>query len=223
MHAKTCRGVWMLTDVTVFLRSPALVALCSALLFACGADHRPGSEMSDASVWGDADVRDGESSPGHSTPPRLVDAATDGSEDASVEGRGSLDDGGTTDGGSASDGRVDSGTSGLFVRAPFLDGSNHCSLEPDPYSARECDEQADCGSGEACDCGKGYCVPATCRSPADCSGRACAKSDDMCGDLSGYFCATAEDTCMPATSYCLLDPDIGHWSSIGAVACEWTE
>jgi hypothetical protein len=67
-----------------------------------------------------------------------------------------------------------------------------------------CSTDDDCGQGFACLCGHEYanrCVPAECRSTADCNGGKCLVSrgaaDDECCDRGhlGLVCSRSESTC----------------------------
>jgi hypothetical protein len=70
----------------------------------------------------------------------------------------------------------------------------------------ECEEDSQCGTGETCACagsfaytgvvGFNQCVPAECRSDADCGGYSCGVSNvDACGSLGGLFCHSETDEC----------------------------
>jgi hypothetical protein len=59
-----------------------------------------------------------------------------------------------------------------------------------------CTEDADCGAGYICQCGDplGKCLPATCKSDAECPGLLCLRSrDKSCGET--YACQAATDLC----------------------------
>lgn len=66
-----------------------------------------------------------------------------------------------------------------------------------------CRQDSDCASGQLCECGVvlGSCVPATCRTSADCpAGRACVATSNSstgsaCGATRSYACQTANDQC----------------------------
>jgi hypothetical protein len=86
-----------------------------------------------------------------------------------------------------------------------------------------CSVAEDCGPGRTCYCGGGTggfgrCVPANCRTDADCDGSLCAVSEDACGQ--GLYCTTAADECeRSTTSPCTYDVDAGKWVASGADGC----
>lgn len=74
------------------------------------------------------------------------------------------------------------------------------------YRAPQCEADSQCGPGMACVCAGvsknqaivsfNHCVPATCRSEAECGGYRCGVSDSkLCGTLDGFYCRTPRDEC----------------------------
>jgi hypothetical protein len=105
-------------------------------------------------------------------------------------------------------------------------GGTVCSCE------YPCREDADCGPGSACLCssgvpnacadghsvGESQCVPADCRTDADCGGLFCGVSLTQCGSTDGLFCHTLEDECQgdadcpdDSNSRCAFDRDSARW------------
>lgn len=108
-----------------------------------------------------------------------------------------------------------------------------------------CTSDADCQPDAACLCASGLpldadvydvyvptseCVPADCRSDADCGDFLCALSPGLCGyaTVRGLFCHTAADECTVDAD--CDDPDLGHlclfdleqarWRCTAQVPCE---
>jgi hypothetical protein len=101
----------------------------------------------------------------------------------------------------------------------------------------QCATDQDCPSGDVCSCKGntfGYahvsagnsCVPANCRSDADCgpAGRCAPTVDSSCGTfygVRGYYCHSCNDTCTQDSDcaardaspagYCAYDLTVGHW------------
>jgi hypothetical protein len=94
-----------------------------------------------------------------------------------------------------------------------------------------CVTDDDCDAGEACICRSpdlddwSRCVPATCRTDADCDGRPCAVDFDVCNRPAGLHCESALDDCAaradcPHGDPCeWVDAD-GRWECTGGGACE---
>ena len=112
--------------------------------------------------------------------------------------------------------------------------SNVCKNNPDGgcfCGAPDCTTDEDCGAGFACICGgipgmyRNACLPAACRTDADCASGRCllslsTGSDLPCcdyGDFGGLFCATPADECEddnncdPGES-CAWRSDLGHFA-----------
>jgi hypothetical protein len=68
-----------------------------------------------------------------------------------------------------------------------------------PFSTGECQCDAHCADGEACDCSvKNTCVEASCRGAADCPDGACRKDIPVCGfgfAPGGFYCTDSESSC----------------------------
>jgi len=96
----------------------------------------------------------------------------------------------------------------------------------------ECEQDSECGAAEACACASidtfdrahagvvsnNQCVPAECRSDADCNGRPCGLSQlDACGNVDGFYCRTGRDECSRhadcggVSSVCGYDVDARRW------------
>jgi hypothetical protein len=130
-------------------------------------------------------------------------------------------------------------------RGELSDGAGRCSSNADcPANAEcspsglchnrpECENDSECGSEEACACsgvvvqrqsgivGFNQCVPAQCRSSADCAGYSCAASaSDICGPLDGYYCHSDSDECFRNSdcettgSLCAYDGGMRSWRCI---------
>jgi len=112
------------------------------------------------------------------------------------------------------------GRHGRCVHARF----SHCG-----YDA--CMSDAECPSGRACACATdgNRCVPANCRSDADCGGRGCSPSEARtCNShegIVGYYCHTPKDSCTDsndcggATSDCEYSPEEGRWTCVDHGRC----
>lgn len=108
-----------------------------------------------------------------------------------------------------------------------------------------CTSDADCLPDAACLCAAGVpsgggghdglvavteCVPANCRTDADCGGFFCAVSPSLCGFgfPDGLFCHTAEDECVGGQdcvdqrlgNLCLFEPAEQRWVCTEAAICE---
>ncbi len=97
-----------------------------------------------------------------------------------------------------------------------------------------CFEDSDCGATSACECEGSFrsdansCLPANCRTDADCATGFCSPTLGSCGDYTGtvgWYCHTCEDECVDdddcATGrdagifgrpYCAFDPTRGRWA-----------
>lgn len=88
----------------------------------------------------------------------------------------------------------------------------------------DCTSDEDCRSDELCHCGRegsgNTCVPAGCRTNADCDGKLCVLSQDACG-VHGYYCETEEDRCVAgaAETGCVYWESRKHWDRGGAIGC----
>lgn len=114
------------------------------------------------------------------------------------------------------------------------DGKNaRCVASRGGYmcTSDECMTDADCGSGEVCECGgsrhgSNVCLPSQCQTDADCGpGGYCSPSFGSCGNYTGvvgYFCHTCEDECTDDSDcgsqdggygapYCMYDQQAGKW------------
>lgn len=94
----------------------------------------------------------------------------------------------------------------------------HCS-----YDA--CARDEDCGAQKACACDPSEgnaCVPANCRTDADCGGRGCSPTAaEMCGNMggvAGFYCRTEDDECVSnedctsdGSGLCVYDANAAHW------------
>jgi len=96
-----------------------------------------------------------------------------------------------------------------------------------------CASDADCAADEACVCEMAYpnnfatrCVPADCRTDADCGGLECGISRSECRFVDRLTCRTAADEChgdanCPGNSYfCSYDEEIMHWQCFEVIDCE---
>ncbi len=104
--------------------------------------------------------------------------------------------------------------------------------------AATCVEDGDCAVDEACFCAattivrtlRPRCVPATCRSAADCGGRHCGVVLNACGAVEGLACRTDDDACegaddctgacgpeMPCA--CRYDDDATRWRCDVVIPC----
>jgi hypothetical protein len=126
------------------------------------------------------------------------------------------------------DSQCTAGTNGRCVG----NGHDGCSCSYDT-----CSTDADCPSGQLCDCrdlwhygsnGPNSCLPSNCRVDADCGpGGYCSPSlDSGCGlylGVTGWFCHTAHDTCVNDSEcagldggfgapFCAYHPEAGHWA-----------
>jgi hypothetical protein len=103
----------------------------------------------------------------------------------------------------------------------------------DTNGADECTVDTDCSGGGVCSCAgntfeyahetRNLCVPANCRTDADCGAYMCSPSDSSGGPfygVQGYYCHTAHDTCTVDSEcvqngqqgYCMFAPEVGYWS-----------
>jgi hypothetical protein len=75
---------------------------------------------------------------------------------------------------------------------PGISTSYHCEYG--------CASDADCTVDQVCLCGAlvGTCVPATCKTDADCAEGFCADYDTVCDYRAGMACQTSEDQCFSA-------------------------
>jgi hypothetical protein len=92
-----------------------------------------------------------------------------------------------------------------------------------------CASDADCADGEACLCDEGNkgitrCLPAECRTDADCGGTECGVSTDNCALENRLACRTADDECHGSPdcadelNYCV---DLGDaWGCVEGMDCE---
>ncbi len=109
-----------------------------------------------------------------------------------------------------------------------------------------CASDADCGVDRACLCatqaisvngGSGshplgavdQCLPATCRTGADCASGECGAAPDVCGQggsVIGLYCRTAEDECRSnddcaqPTPVCSIDVTRSRWACFESATCE---
>jgi hypothetical protein len=91
-----------------------------------------------------------------------------------------------------------------------------------------CASDADCADGEACLCEEAQtwitrCLPADCRTDADCGGYECGVSTDECYEANRLACRTADDVCH-GFAQCedgYLCGDLGDsWGCILSADCE---
>jgi hypothetical protein len=92
-----------------------------------------------------------------------------------------------------------------------------------------CANDADCAPGEACLCHMlgnwiTRCVPADCRTDADCSGFDCGVSRDGCHDANRLSCRTDADVCHGDAQcdghYCSYIEDASRWECIELWECD---
>lgn len=123
--------------------------------------------------------------------------------------------------------------SGFCEQAWLFDGGRCECVYP-------CTTDDECGPGGACVCplrgptdfelGLAYqrvaaCMPANCRTDADCPGTRCAVSVGGCYDVEGLYCHTPEDECeghadCPGGGRCAYSTDMGRWICDNFSFCE---
>ena len=108
------------------------------------------------------------------------------------------------------------------------------------FCSYACNTDADCNKDELCLCPSGYavgadeerhfafqneCVPATCRTSADCNGKGCVASRSCCEEVQGFFCQTDRDECntdadCPDDRNCAFDAKRSIWACGDSCTCE---
>lgn len=111
-----------------------------------------------------------------------------------------------------------------------------CTASPgDSFGADECLADTDCSGGGVCSCAgntfeyahttRNICVPANCRTDADCGSEVCSPSNGDGGPfygVQGYYCHTGADTCgndsdcgtnsSGQRGYCMFSAQVNHWT-----------
>jgi hypothetical protein len=105
----------------------------------------------------------------------------------------------------------------------------------DDQGSDECLADADCAGSGVCSCAgntfeyahatRNLCVPANCRTDAECGPEVCSPSFGDAGPfygVQGYYCHTASDTCgndsdcgtdnLGRQGYCMFAATAGHWT-----------
>jgi len=99
-----------------------------------------------------------------------------------------------------------------------------------------CTTDDDCGPGQACVCDStntnyiglftilNRCVPAGCRTDADCGGTTCGLSIDVCKDVRNLACHGPDDTCSSdldcgPESTCTFHEEVGAWTCDEPATC----
>lgn len=120
-----------------------------------------------------------------------------------------------------------------------------CAQSSGCFCRYPCTHDDDCGQGSACACAvtwseghpneggpiysENACVPANCRSDADCGGTTCGVSIDGCRLTDGFYCHTPEDECTGhaecaalnmGIDRCAYATDQGRWTCVSFYACE---
>ena len=98
-----------------------------------------------------------------------------------------------------------------------------------------CGSDADCGANEACVCAMeepnvderyashDVCVPAQCRTGADCESGECGATWGPCGEISGFYCRTKSDECRgddDCDGYQTCFSTGGKWTCGGPGSCD---
>lgn len=116
-------------------------------------------------------------------------------------------------------------------------GDGSCTEQYPGYCrcAFPCSSDADCSADAACLCASGIgdeevintteCMPANCRTDADCDGFECGLSPDFCFGAEGLFCRSAADECVaqsdcPPGKHCSFETDVQRWVCIDTGTCE---
>lgn len=120
-----------------------------------------------------------------------------------------------------------------------------CAQSSGCFCRYPCTHDDDCGADSACACAvrwseghpneggpiysENACVPANCRSDADCGGATCGVSIDGCRLTEGFYCHTPEDECTSHTQCAALNMGLdrcaykaaeGRWTCVDFYFCE---
>ena len=190
-------------------RWPAWLLFCGTYVAGCGGHSTGATSAVCADRSSDCGVDDPQSAATNCQDVRFVKAPADGTGVVACATTGYPPDLYST----RAEACNDRGIGNVAVGAPIPCSSDSecpsdatCGDNKVCYLAPDCDGDSDCGAGNACICAGvvgvsaavayNQCVPAECRSDADCGGYSCTASNvDPCGSLGGLYCHTERDEC----------------------------